>query len=167
MISIYLRILGKVKKTYLAWGLENVTRIPKISSIYFAQEMTTYMHYIHPQKLCKLDEGITLIFVSENKSAITFLEGCTTRIIHISNIKCCEKLGLVRPLIHEYTPYLTLTGELLGIFRESFWRRVTARYREYKNNLVMIVERVVHRRIYTMFSHKCCFVNKWVPWIFL
>ena len=33
MINIYLRILGKVKKTYLAWGLENVTQIPKISSI--------------------------------------------------------------------------------------------------------------------------------------
>ena len=39
--------------------------------------MITYMHFIHPPKSCKLDEGIMLIFMSENKkSAIASGEGC-------------------------------------------------------------------------------------------
>ena len=36
----------------------------KKKSIYFAREMTTCMHYMHPPKLYKLDEGIVIIFVS-------------------------------------------------------------------------------------------------------
>ena len=46
----------------------------------FSQDMAlAYISYIH-KKLCKLDEGIMLIFCVWKKSAITFIEGCTSHI---------------------------------------------------------------------------------------
>ena len=63
--------------------------------------MTANIHLINQPKLCKLDEGIILIFLSA-KSAITFGEGCILRTIGVQSVGfCCNVNSPVEIMLHD------------------------------------------------------------------